>query len=49
MFTPSRIIVLLLLVLIVSISTWSRLRYVDDSDFKPQRVLLEDHPALRKE
>ncbi len=48
MVTRSRIIVLVILVLIVALSAWSRLRHVDESDHEPQRVLLEDHPAFRK-
>jgi len=47
MVTRSRFIVLVLLVLIVVISAWSRLRHVKESDFEPQRIRLEEHPALR--
>jgi hypothetical protein len=48
MITARRIIVLLLLVLIVVLSAWSRLHYVDDSDFAPQRMRMDEHPAFQK-
>jgi len=48
MVTPSRVLVLLLLVLIVAISAWSRLRFLDEDSFKPQRIRVEDFPAFQK-
>ncbi|MCG6859821.1 MAG: hypothetical protein LJE70_00810 [Chromatiaceae bacterium] len=48
MVTRSRILVLVILVLIVVISAWSRLRFIDDKDFEPQRIRLDEHPAFRK-
>jgi len=49
MVSRSRVIVLVLLVLIVVISAWSRLRYVEESDFESQRIRLDEHPAFRKD
>ena len=48
MVTARRIIVLLLLVIIVLISAWSRLRFIDESDFAPQRVRMDQHPAFQE-
>ncbi|MBS1202316.1 MAG: hypothetical protein H6R22_825 [Chromatiaceae bacterium] len=33
--------------LIVSVAAWSKLRFVDDEDFAPQRWKLGEHPAFR--
>ena len=47
MVTRSRIIVLVILVLVVVLAAWSRLRYIEESDYEPQRFRLEDHPAFQ--
>jgi hypothetical protein len=47
MVNRSRVIVLVLLVLVVVIAAWSRLRHVKDSDFEPQRIRLDEHPAFQ--
>lgn len=47
MITPNRVLVLVILVLIVVVSAWSRLRHIDASDHEPQRIRIEDHPAFR--
>jgi hypothetical protein len=49
MVTPSRVLVLLLLVLIVGLAAWSRLRFLDEDSFKPQRIRIEDFPAFQKQ
>jgi hypothetical protein len=38
-----------ILVLVVVLAAWSRLRHVEESDHQPQRVRLEDHPAFQKQ
>ena len=47
MFTPSRVAVLLILVLIVSIASWAKLRFLDDDSHLSQRWRLDDHPRLQ--
>jgi hypothetical protein len=47
MVTRSRVAVLVILVLVVLIAAWSRLRHVDESDHEPQRIRLDDHPAFQ--
>ena len=32
---------------VVVIAAWSRLRYVKDSDFEPQRIRLDEHPSFQ--
>lgn len=49
MKSRSRIAILVILVLIVVLAVWSRLRHVDESDHEPQRIRLEDHPAFQKQ
>lgn len=48
MLTRSHIVILFIMVLIVLLLAWSRLRYDDDGDHAPQRVRVEDHPAFQK-
>ena len=48
MVTRNRIIVLMILVFIFLLAAWSRLRYVEESDYEPQRHRVEDHPAFQK-
>jgi len=47
MFAPNRVLVFVILVSIVVISAWSRLRHIEDSDFEPQRIRVLDHPAFQ--
>lgn len=49
MLTRSRITVLVILMLVMVLAAWSRLRHVEESDHQPQRVRLEDHPAFQKQ
>lgn len=49
MFTPARTIVLAILLLILIIASWSKLRIVDEDDHEPQRWRIEEHPAFRKD
>jgi len=46
MITRNVLIVFFILALVVIVAAWSKLRFVDDEDFKPQRWRLEDHPTL---
>ena len=48
MVTRSRVIVLAILIFVVVLAAWSRLRHVEESDYEPQRIRLEDHPAFQK-
>jgi len=48
MVTRNRIIVLVILVLVVLLAAWSRLRHVDESDHQPQRIRLDEHPSFQK-
>jgi hypothetical protein len=47
MVNRSSFIVLVLLILVVVIAAWSRLRHVKDSDFEPQRIRLDEHPSFQ--
>ncbi len=49
MLTPARTTILAILLLVVLIASWSKLRIVDEDDHKPQRWLIDEHPALRKD
>lgn len=49
MFTPSRVAVLMILVLILSFASWSKLRFVDADDHMSQRWRLEEHPQFQDE
>jgi hypothetical protein len=49
MVTPSRVFAVLLLVLIVAVAAWSKLRFLDEESFKPQRIRIEDFPAFQKQ
>jgi len=46
--TRKHIIIILVLVLIALVAAWSRLRYVEESDYDPQRIPAARHPALQK-
>lgn len=49
MLTPSRVAVLLILVMIFSLASWSKLRFVDEEDHMSQRWRLEEHPQFQGE
>ncbi len=49
MISPKSMVVAAILVLIVTVSAWSKLRFVDEEDFAPQRWRLDEHPALRQQ
>ena len=46
LITPPRVAVLLILLLVAVIAAWSKLRYVEAEDHKPQRWRLEEYPGL---
>ncbi len=46
--TRNRIIIILILVLIALVAAWSRLRYVEEDDYEPQRIPAVKHPDLQK-
>ena len=46
LITPPRAAVLLILLLVAVIAAWSKLRYVEAEDHKPQRWRLEEYPGL---
>lgn len=48
MVSPKLMAVLAILILIFAVSAWSKLRFVDDDDFAPQRIPLNEHPAFQK-
>ena len=47
MFTAKHAIVLVILLAIVAIAAWPKLRFVDEDDFAPQRWRADEHPAFR--
>lgn len=47
MLTRNFLVVLMILVLVVVIAAWSKLRFVDEEDHQPQRWRLEEHPAFQ--
>ena len=49
MLTPARNTVLAILLLVVLLASWSKLRIVDEDNHKPQRWLIDEHPAFRKD
>jgi hypothetical protein len=49
MITPTRVAILLLLLLIVGLSVWSKIRFVDEHAQEPQRWRIEDLPRLRND
>jgi hypothetical protein len=50
MLTRPGLITLLILVLVVAVAGWSRLRYVGQAGYdEPQRWPVAEHPALRRE
>jgi hypothetical protein len=48
MLTRKHAIVIAILLLIAVVAAWSKLRFVDDSDFAPQRWRASEHPDLRR-
>ena len=48
MITPTRVGVLLILLLIVALASWSKLRFVDENAEEPQRWRVEEYPGLQK-
>ncbi len=46
MFTPARLIVLSILTLILIIASWSKLRFLDETQDQPQRWRVEDYPSV---
>jgi hypothetical protein len=46
MFTPIRVAVLLILAMILIVSAWSKLRFLDEDSDQPQRWRVEDYPHL---
>lgn len=48
MFTPRNVGVVLILVFIVSLASWSKLRFVDEDDHAEQRWRVEDYPGFTK-
>lgn len=48
MITPTRVAVLLLLLLIVAFSVWSKVRFIDEGAQEPQRWRIEELPRLRE-
>jgi len=49
MLTPARTVILAILLLVALIASWSKLRIVDEDDHKPQRWLIDEHPAFKKD
>ena len=47
MLTRNFLVVLMILILVVVIAAWSKLRFVDEEDHQPQRWRLEEHPAFQ--
>jgi len=47
MITPKALGVVAILILIVVIAAWSKLRFVGDDDFAPQRWKVQQHPAFQ--
>lgn len=41
------LIVVAILAVIALLAAWSKLRFVDDADFAPQRIPLNQHPAFQ--
>jgi hypothetical protein len=46
MFNPVRLSVLVILLLILVASAWSKLRFIDADSHQPQRWRVEDYPRL---
>ncbi len=48
MLTPPRLVVLSVIMLIVTLASWSKLRFIEQEDHEPQRWLVDEHPALQQ-
>ncbi len=48
MLTLPRLVILSVIMLIVTLASWSKLRFIDQEDHEPQRWLLDEHPALQQ-
>ncbi|MEW8505240.1 MAG: hypothetical protein AB2598_00925 [Candidatus Thiodiazotropha sp.] len=46
MFTPKNVAVVLILLFIVGLASWSKLRFVDEDDHTEQRWRVEDYPGF---
>ncbi len=46
MLTPARVAVALILILVIALSFWSKLRFVDDTTDAPQRWRIDEHPRF---
>ena len=49
MLTTARTIILAILLLVLLLASWSKLRIVDENDHEPQRWRIDEHPAFRKD
>ncbi|MES9990732.1 MAG: hypothetical protein ABW098_02190 [Candidatus Thiodiazotropha sp.] len=49
MFTPKNVAVVLILLFIVGLVSWSKLRFVDEDDHTEQRWRVEDYPGFKKQ
>jgi len=47
MITRNLFVVLFILILVGVVAAWSKLRFIDEEDHAPQRLLLEEHPAFQ--
>jgi len=47
MLTHRSLIVVAILAVIALVAAWSKLRFVDDGDFSPQRIPINQHPAFQ--
>jgi hypothetical protein len=47
-FTPKNLAIVLILVFIVSLASWSKLRFVDEGDHEQQRWRVEEYPGFMK-
>jgi hypothetical protein len=48
MFTPKNVAIALILIFIVSLASWSKLRFVDENDHTPQRWRVDEYPGFSK-
>jgi hypothetical protein len=48
MITPTRMAVLLILILVVALAFWSKLRFVDESADAPQRWKVDEYPGFQQ-
>ena len=48
MLTPRRLKIALLLVLIIALTAWSKLRLIGPGDHEPQRWRVDEYPGFQK-